>query len=109
MVCGKESGCGEGVRLFADPRIPNLYSRFGVRETGFSESWLSSALLSREVRFTPPLSFPDWGIVLRGIGIPDSLLEELSQRIPASGITVRSYPNPEPLSGFKFPILPDAC
>ena len=29
MVSGKESGCGEGVRLFAD-------SRFGVRETGFA-------------------------------------------------------------------------
>ena len=33
-------GCGEGVRLFAD-------SRFGVRETGFSESWFGSALLSK--------------------------------------------------------------
>ena len=65
MVCGKESGFGEGVRLFPDPRIPYPDSRFIVRETGFSESWFGSALLSREVR----------GLRLRGISgeaSPDS-------------------------------------
>jgi hypothetical protein len=32
----------KGVRLFADPRIPYLYSRFIVRETGFTLNGLSS-------------------------------------------------------------------
>jgi hypothetical protein len=51
--------------LQTDPRIPYPDSRFIVRETGFSESWFGSALLSREVR----------GLRLRGISgeaSPDS-------------------------------------
>ena len=69
MVSGKESGFGEGVRLFADPRIPYLYSRFIVRETGFSESWSQLFSLERPIHPSP---FLIGGYVLRGIRIDNS-------------------------------------
>jgi hypothetical protein len=53
MVSGKESGFGEGVRLFADPRIPIPDSLLGKRG---SVRVGSAQLFSPKVRFTPPLS-----------------------------------------------------
>ena len=69
MVSGKESGFGEGVRLFADSRISIPDSLLGKR----GSVRVGSALLSRKA--DSPLPFPDSGIVLRGIGgltFPDS-------------------------------------
>jgi hypothetical protein len=54
-------GYGEGVRLFADPRISNRGSLLGKR---------GSVRVGSAQLFSPsdsPLSFPDWGIRLRGI------------------------------------------
>ena len=65
MVFGKESGCGEGVRLFADSRIPIPDSLLGKRDT----VRVGSAQLFSLERCDSPLSFPDWGIRLREIKI----------------------------------------
>ena len=54
-------GCGEGVRLFADPRIPipdSLLAKRGSVRVG-------SALLTTD----SPLPFPDSVMLLGGIGI----------------------------------------